>query len=89
MLATSKLNSIETWVSKVLVNVEINQEEFIMILKKKDKYEKVKENVRNANEKLKEKTEKARLNSVNWRTCQKMCNSAKKHIKMRNWNYWW
>ena len=35
--------------------MEISHEEFIMILKEKHKYEKMKENVRNVNEKLEEK----------------------------------
>ena len=67
MLAKSKLNSIETLVSQALIDLEISHEEFIMILKEKDKYEKMKENVRNASEKLEEKQENMRLNSVNSR----------------------
>ena len=48
--------------------MEISHEEFIKILKEKDKYEKMKENVRNISEKLEdEKTENIRLNSVNSR----------------------
>ena len=47
MLAKSKLNSIETLVSQALIDMEISHKEFITILKKKDKYEKMKENVRN------------------------------------------
>ena len=47
--------------------MEISQEEFITLLKEKDKYEKMKENVRNVSEKLEEKAEKMRLNSVNSR----------------------
>ena len=35
--------------------MEISHEEFITILKENDKYEKVKENLRNVNEKLEEK----------------------------------
>ena len=38
-----------------------------MILKERDKYEKMKENARNASEKLEEKQENMRLNSVNSR----------------------
>ena len=53
MLAKSKLNSIETLVSQALIDTEISHEEFITILKKKDKYEEMKENLRNANEKQK------------------------------------
>ena len=67
MLAKSKLNSIETWVSQALIDMEISHEEFITILKEKDKYEKMKKNLRNVNEKLEEKLESTRLNSVNSR----------------------
>ena len=64
MLAKSKLNSIETLVSKALIDMEINHEEYITILNEQYKYEKTKENVRNVNEKSEEKTENMRLNSV-------------------------
>ena len=67
MLAKSKLNSIETLISKALIDMEISHEEFITILKEKDKYEKMKENLRNMSEKLEEKQENMRLNSVNSR----------------------
>ena len=65
MLAKSKLKSTETLVSQALIDMEISYEEFITILKEKYKYQKTKENVRNMNEKLEEKTENMRLNSVN------------------------
>ena len=48
--------------------MEIRQEEYIKILKEKDKYEKMKENLRYINEKLEEKTENTILNSVYSRT---------------------
>ena len=67
MLAKCKLNSIETLVSQALVHMEISHEGFIAIFKEKDKYEKMKENVRNVSEKLEEKTENMRLNSMNSR----------------------
>ena len=51
MLAKSKLNSIETLVSQALVDMEISHKEYIVILKEKDKYEKMKENLRSENEK--------------------------------------
>ena len=54
MLAKSKLNSIESLVSRALIDMEISHEEFITILREKDKYEKMKENVRNVSEKLEE-----------------------------------
>ena len=49
MLAKSKLNSIETLILQALTDMEISLEEFVMILKKKDKYEKMKENLRSEN----------------------------------------
>ena len=67
MLAKSKLNSIETLVYQALIDMEISHEEVITILMKKDIHEKMKENMRNANEKL-EETENMRLSSVNSRT---------------------
>ena len=67
-LSKSKLNSNETLVSQTLIDMEIRQEEYITILKEKDKYEKMKENLRYINEKLEEKTENTRLNSVYSRT---------------------
>ena len=51
MLAKSKLNSIETLVSQALIDMEISHEEFITVLKEKDKYEKMKGNLRNENAK--------------------------------------
>ena len=68
MLAKSKLNSIKTLLSQALIDMEISHKEFIRILKKTDKYEKMKENLRNVNEKLEEKQENVRLNSVNSRS---------------------
>ena len=50
MLAKSKLNSIETLISQALIDLDINHEEFIGILKEKDKHEKMKENLRVENE---------------------------------------
>ena len=60
MLAKSKLNSIETLISQALIDMEISHEEFIAILKEKDKYEKMKENLRSENE----KQETMRLSSI-------------------------
>ena len=41
MLAKSKLNSIKTLVSQALTELDISHEEFITIMKEKDKYEKM------------------------------------------------
>ena len=60
MLAKSKLSSIETLISQALIDLDISHEEFIRILKEKDKYEKMKENLRSENEKY----EIMRLSSV-------------------------
>ena len=51
ILAKSKLNSIETLISQALIDMEISHEEFVTILREKDKYEKMKENLRSENEK--------------------------------------
>ena len=63
MLAKSKLNSIETLVSQALIDMEISHEEFNAIIREKQKYERMKENLRNTSE----KQENMRLNSVNLR----------------------
>ena len=52
MLAKSKFNSIETLISQALVDLEVSHEEFIAIVREKEKYEKMKENLRKKNEKL-------------------------------------
>ena len=69
MLAKSKLNSIKTLISQALIDMEISHEEFVSIFKQKDKYEKMKENLRSGNEKqeimrlsiIKSKTQKQKL----------------------------
>ena len=67
-MAKSKFNSIETLVSQALADMEITHQEFVTILKEKDKYKKIKENLRNVNEKLEEINKIVRLTSVNSRT---------------------
>ena len=57
MLAKSKFNSIETLISQALIDLEISHEEFKTIDKEKEKYEKMKENLRK-NEKLEIKRKK-------------------------------
>ena len=49
MLAKSKLNSIEALISQALIDMGISHEEFVAILKEKDKYEKIKDNLRTEN----------------------------------------
>ena len=67
MQAKSKFNSIETLISQALIDMDISHEEFIAILKEKDRYEKIKESARSLSKKLEEKQENMRLNSVNSR----------------------
>ena len=62
--AKSKLNGIEILVSQALIDLEISHEEFITILKEKNRYEKMKENLKNVSE----KRENMSVNSVNSRT---------------------
>ena len=52
MLAKIKLNSIET-ISQALIDMDISHEEFVTILNEKDKYEKMKDNLRSENEEYK------------------------------------
>ena len=51
MLAKSKLNSIETLISQALIDMKISREEFVAIFREKDKYEKMKGNLRSEDEK--------------------------------------
>ena len=51
MLAKSKLDSIETLVSQALIGMEISHKEFNAIIREKEKYERMKENVRNISKK--------------------------------------
>ena len=64
MLAKSKLNSLKTLISQTLVDMEISHEEFVTILKEKDKYEEMEENLRSENE----KQEIMRLRSIKSKT---------------------
>ena len=65
MLAKSILNSTEALVSQALIDMWIVHEQFLTIFNEKNKYEKMKENLRNINERLEEKTSSMRINSVN------------------------
>ena len=49
MLAKSKYNSIEVLILQALNDININHEEFITILKEKDRHEKIKENIKDKN----------------------------------------
>ena len=68
MLAKSKLSSIETLVSQALIDMEISHEEFNAIIREKEKYERMKENVGNVSERSSAKNqENMKLNSINSR----------------------
>ena len=64
ILDKSRLNSIETLAPQALIDMEISHEKFVRILKEKDKYEKMKGNLRSENEKY----EIMRLSSVKSKT---------------------
>ena len=49
MLAKSKLHSIDILISQALIDMDINHEEFITILKEKGRSEMIKDNLRNKN----------------------------------------
>ena len=50
ILGESKFNSIDTLISQALGDLDISHEEFIMALKEKDKYERMKYNLISENE---------------------------------------
>ena len=62
MLAESKFNSIETLMSQALGDLDISHQEFIMILKEKDRYEKMKYNL--ISENGDEKQEIVKISSI-------------------------
>ena len=62
MLAKSKFNSIETLISQALIDMDVSHEEFFTILKGKDRYETMKDNLRDKNEN--EKQEIIKLDSI-------------------------
>ena len=73
MLAKSKLNSIETLISQALIDMDISHEEFIRILKEKDRYEMMKDN----------------LGRENWQSYEIMkFNSVKSKIFKKNF-FWY
>ena len=65
MLAKSKLNSIDKLILQALIDMDTSHEKFVTILKEKDKYEKIKDNLRIENEKS---NENMRLSSVKSKT---------------------
>ena len=65
ILTKSKLNSAETLISQTLIDMDISHEELITILKKKYRYEMMKNNLKNKNG---ESYECIRFNSVKSKT---------------------
>ena len=63
MLAKSKYNSIEALISQALNDIDISHKEFITILKEKDRYERMKENIKDKNEYKKQ--EIVKFSSIN------------------------
>ena len=47
MLAKNKLNSIETLMSQALIDLDMNHEEFKTIVNEKEKYEQMRESIKN------------------------------------------
>ena len=64
-LGKSRLNSIDTLISQALIAMDISHEEFVTILREKDRYEMMKENLKNKNG---ESYEIIRFNSVKSKT---------------------
>ena len=67
MPAKSKLNSIETLMSQALIDLEISHEEFKTIVNEKEKYEQMKESIKNikSRDELSENSRDIRKNSEN------------------------
>ena len=67
MLAKSKLNNIENLMSQELIDLDISHEEFKRIVNEKEKYEQMKENIRNAKirDELTENSRNIRENNEN------------------------
>ena len=67
MLGKSKLNSIETLMSQALIDLDINHEEFKTIVNEKEKYEQMRESIRNtkSRDELSENSRDIRENSGN------------------------
>ena len=67
MLAKSKLNSIETLMSQTLIDLDISHEEFRTTVNEKEKYEQMKESIRNtkSRDELTENSRDIRENSGN------------------------
>ena len=67
MLAISKINNIETLMSQALIDLDISHEEFRTIVNEKEKYEQMKESIRNikSRSELSENSRDIKKNSEN------------------------
>ena len=65
VLARNKLNIIETLMSQVLIDFDISHEEFKKIIDEKEKYEQIKENIKNTKSINEVDTEDTALNKEN------------------------
>ena len=67
MVAKIKLNSIETLMSQALIDFDITHEKFKTIVNEKEKYEQMKEHIRNtkSRDELSENSRDIRKNGVN------------------------
>ena len=63
MLTKSKYTSIEALISQAINDIDISHEEFITILNEKDRYERMKENIKDKNEYKKQ--EIVKFSSIN------------------------
>ena len=61
MLAKSQFDSTETLVSQALIDMEISHEEFNAIIREKQKYERMKENLRNVGERSSSKKQENKI----------------------------
>ena len=89
MLAKSKLSSIESLISQALIDIEISHEEFITIFNEKDKYEKMRDNLRSKDEKYvsNDTSSRQRIKSKIWLknywvmfSCNKIINNTYKYV---------
>ena len=86
MLAKNKLNGIDTLISQALIDMDIAHEEFITILKEKDRDEMMKENLRNENGEL---YEIMRFNSVKSNKSLNLNKNKNKNIKRKKKLFWY
>ena len=79
MLAKNKLNSIETLISQALTDLDISNEEFKTIVNEKEKYEQMKESIRNT-KRRDELSENSRVTRKTYRKTVRSCKISSCHI---------